>query len=854
MSTSEKVAFSPTGLKNVISIESYSAPVPVSSNGNGKNAEAIQGAMRVEPGAALAEMAARKEWVEGSGIPEHLYKLNCFVGKDPQIITQATKWGVKYDAKPGKKITKKELGLGALDLSKGYWYTLRFDWQKNTIDPTHGQYKTFAKSFDSKGRQAKYLSTAGTGNAAYTLRVSEEEIRAVERRWGVEFSLTSELEADPDRVSELYWRWVLESPVVPVGVTEGIKKAACLIGQGTPTIALPGVNNIHSAKDATGITKQLTELRYLREEAKPVYLLFDSDLVDNAQVKTALRKLAAETSTPLPGALVGADCKICEWTNPKGIDDYFVKHGEQKLSQIFANAKEVGTWDEDLRDSDWYTHTLKNQIEKRFKLYFAAIGDSNHSEIYQYNSLTGAYDPCPEVARVVMGCLDKIAAPSNEKDGAESETTAGRPMFVREMLSCIKMWRLVKPSLVNPAGQWCTPNGVLSVTAQRDSGGRWSVDTDLRDHAPHTDDNPCEIFTECTEWVYDPHAQADALWQFLKFVPPAYVDTLLDFLSTSLALEDCRATLNRTDMPELLLRGAGSNGKDSMRKCLKALYMSRLSSIDLAAIKKHDKDTQKFGLTGMDERTYINFSSENSPVDLSKMETNKKLVTGDPVIVARKRQDQIDINITALQIHCTNRPMYMSNPQVSIVSRIQVMSLPYSFTSASKLAQVPEKDKDKFLLADPKFNDRRWLVQNILPALLNELLARLEVVLNRGSIDWSCCEHERDEMVGESRHLQGFLTSEFIKVTGDSTDFSSSVSLFSQYQQYCVSIDRATLSGLDFKEADPDCDQAKIDKLCLNATSFGRSFAEALGQKSVRRSVGKQQHKGFVGVVVCRQS
>ena len=482
----------------------------------------IQGAQRVAPGAALADSRARREWVEDSGIPEHLFELNCFVGKDAQTIAQATKWTEKFEPKTGKRLGKKEIGLGALDLSEGYWYAYRYDWQKDCLDTAHGQFKTLATSYDVKGRQAKYLSSAGTGNAAYTLRVTEAEVRAVELRWGVSFPYEAELAADPEKVSQLYWRWVLKAGDVPVAVTEGIKKATCLLGQGIPAIALPGVNNIFLAKDASGIAKQLPDLRILRAEAKPVYLVFDSDLAQNANVKTALRKLAGELEKPLGHALVGADCRVCAWTNPKGIDDYFVAHGEEALSTVFAEAKPVAEWDEDLRDLDWYPHTLFNQIEKRFGKYFIAIGSTERSELYLYDAVTGAYSPSPDAGAVLMNCMNKIAAPSNDLEKAAPETTAGKPSYVREMISCIRLSRIIKSNALDPKGHWCTPQGVLRLKISGKAAPNYRVEIEHLPHAPYTGEPGQIAFTRATDWSFDPHAEDRELWRQLEFVPVEY--------------------------------------------------------------------------------------------------------------------------------------------------------------------------------------------------------------------------------------------------------------------------------------------------------------------------------------------
>jgi phage/plasmid-associated DNA primase len=152
------------------------------------------------------------------------------------------------------------------------------------------------------------------------------------------------------------------------------------------------------------------------------------------------------------------------------------------------------------------------------------------------------------------------------------------------------------------------------------------------------------------------------------------------------------------------------------------------------------------------------------------------------------------------------------------------MTLPFEFKSQEKIDQAPARDRKWLKVGDPAMSDRKWQAANIAPAFFNVLCDRAISVLNKGTIDWSCCEHERSGLVDKSDHVRGFLESEYVVVTPDGAEgFIGSVALYELYKRFCESIDRAEITpAAEFLDADPRSKESKADPLCMTSAAFSR--------------------------------
>lgn len=139
------------------------------------------------------------------------------------------------------------------------------------------------------------------------------------------------------REGETFWAVVYRCNL-PLAVTEGLKKALCLIGQGMPALALRGICNWHP-KGKTALHPALDQFA---TAGRKIYIVFDQDekLSTQKAVRTQILKLGAALERGK------ANVSICIWDRAqgKGIDD-----------AIFALGIQAETW-------------LKNIFEQAFTL------------------------------------------------------------------------------------------------------------------------------------------------------------------------------------------------------------------------------------------------------------------------------------------------------------------------------------------------------------------------------------------------------------------------------------------------------------------------------------------------------
>jgi hypothetical protein len=121
----------------------------------------------------------------------------------------------------------------------------------------------------------------------------------------------------------------LADPSVPLFITEGQKKADALVSVGACAIALTGVWN-WKQRNRYGSTVFTNDLDYVAWEKRPVYLVFDSDVLTKDGVRQALirftdhlkRKGAAVAHVYLP-PLAPGKTGVDDWlvATGKGVDD-----------------------------------------------------------------------------------------------------------------------------------------------------------------------------------------------------------------------------------------------------------------------------------------------------------------------------------------------------------------------------------------------------------------------------------------------------------------------------------------------------------------------------------------------------
>jgi hypothetical protein len=129
----------------------------------------------------------------------------------------------------------------------------------------------------------------------------------------------------------------LANPAIPLFITEGVKKGDCLRTYGHCGIVLVGVWNWRGS-NTWGGKVALPDWEDVPLNDRQVFIIFDSDVATNRQVKQALDRLTRFLVNR--GARVTVINLPQEGDHKIGVDDYVVAHGPCAFDALIAQAQE----------------------------------------------------------------------------------------------------------------------------------------------------------------------------------------------------------------------------------------------------------------------------------------------------------------------------------------------------------------------------------------------------------------------------------------------------------------------------------------------------------------------------------
>lgn len=149
----------------------------------------------------------------------------------------------------------------------------------------------------------------------------------------------------PDTEDTDFWEWAKNVPDIGLIVTEGAKKAGCLLSAGYLAIALPGISTGYRAKDKDGIPlinpHLIPHLKVFAQKDREIVFCFDHD----QSPKTALNVRTAIAKTARLFDKEGCKTSVVSWDYPeKGVDDVIVARGRDWFDQLFKARKSVADY------------------------------------------------------------------------------------------------------------------------------------------------------------------------------------------------------------------------------------------------------------------------------------------------------------------------------------------------------------------------------------------------------------------------------------------------------------------------------------------------------------------------------
>lgn len=527
-----------------------------------------------------------------------------------------------------------------------------------------------------------------------------------------------------------YWLKIRDDATRRLLITEGAKKAGSALTAGEACISIPGV----ACGQKKGVLKK--DIKAFCQTGRPVVLAFDSDLFHNINVCRELDRLGKLLSGE--GVIVRV---LVLPRDTKGLDDYIVAYGHEAFKQMLDEAITFEKWRDlyikrevqELRSPlDFIPDVEDNyQLKAEAALFSDRPWVSIERKLYQW---TGThYQHCSD--SVLRRRIADWCRSTPIYSGGEWRYGYATATVVNNILAWIVEAFSVDPAICNPPGLNCL-NGVVQI--------QWKGEKPCWKLVQH---DPSVIYTNIGEFEFDPNADSTACDRLLLCLDPPQREIFLKTLAASLDLKTIRKWRGRS-VRALLCKGDGNNGKDSLREAVALLYGAGVVNTTVNDFYQYDQG-RKFPLVKL-EHARISWSSENSSFgQLDNLQSLKAAITGDPLDLERKNQDEQSMELATIFLFNINNVPNMQASLEAIQSRWAVLSFDKTF----KLNADPSRGE---IEADPRFRyDPDFMRREVVPALLNKMLTVLPEVAMK-AIDYSCTESALQEIQEENNHLIRF--------------------------------------------------------------------------------------------------
>jgi len=226
------------------------------------------------------------------------------------------------------------------------WETMEWGRFKPDLDTPLSQ-PYFNKQTGKEEKAPKYRSPAGTLSRLVFLRVPDSIWQKISDHNNIPIS-----EAEKHHPGG-FWHWVMQHKELPIILTEGEKKAGCLLSLGYVAIPLPGIWMARRYDDnVTKINEHIIpDLALFTAKSRPVTIIFDHDV----KLKTKINVYKATIATAQ--LLAKSGCQAQVGTLPSvangknAIDDFVVAGGD--IGQIINKAVDWEIYKENRHPCNW---------------------------------------------------------------------------------------------------------------------------------------------------------------------------------------------------------------------------------------------------------------------------------------------------------------------------------------------------------------------------------------------------------------------------------------------------------------------------------------------------------------------
>jgi len=379
----------------------------------------------------------------------------------------------------------------------------------------------------------------------------------------------------------------------------------------------------------------------------------------------------------------------------------------------------------------------QNYVQKAIEaLYSAGHWASIAGQLFEF---TGTHYELRPEATEKRRIFDWLSAYSEFVNG-KYRCNRANSASVNEVYNSMILAVAIDPNTINPEGL-NSSSGVVKIN----SDGSHTL-------VPH---DPKQVYTY-VGCKYDPNIDPADCDRLLECLEPSQREIFLRTAAAALNLKLVRSKLTGRGVKGLLCHGEGSNGKDTLRAVLAAVFGRGMTGRSLSDFKSYDMG-RKFALAGI-EGSICNWASENTAkVDLDNIQSLKQFITGDPIDIERKGKDSYEYKSAAIFFANCNKLPSITGGTAAIDDRYGILRFDKTYARNAIAAEGQ-------LEADPRFkDDEKFILEQIAPAMLNKLLERLPLLLSEG-IDYKATKDAMQKAQEESRHLWQFVRDVGIEV------------------------------------------------------------------------------------------
>lgn len=220
-----------------------------------------------------------------------------------------------------------------------------------------------------------------------------------------------EIPSKPD-----FWPDVANNIQIPLYITEGAKKAGCLLTLGFACVAIPGIWN-SAKKDDKGNRQVIRELKPFLGKGRPIIYVYDAD--DQPRKRRNVYNAIKKSGRAFQD--YGCDVSWVTWDSDdgKGIDDLCANLGPDHVASVIASPYRLKTHEEQIHNVCKYaidTHVFEYFFGGRYTDYI-----SINSAIYRWDSQKGFWkkqDP-DNLKRKIAEFLSACYQEKKAKDGED---------------------------------------------------------------------------------------------------------------------------------------------------------------------------------------------------------------------------------------------------------------------------------------------------------------------------------------------------------------------------------------------------------------------------------------------------